>query len=97
MLVGGLYWKKASSTGAFWALIAGSSAILGLGPIYNRINALLAGIFPPDIYSLIKLSGARATLLSVCLTTVVLIVVSLLFPDKKSHASAVKELVENEQ
>lgn len=96
LLVGGLYWEKASSTGAFWALIAGSSAIFGLGPIYSRINVLLAGIFPPNIYSLIKLSGVRATLFSVCLTTVVLIVVSLLFPVKRSHASAVKELVENE-
>ena len=33
VLTGGLYWKKASSTGAFLALITGFVSLLGLSPI----------------------------------------------------------------
>ena len=81
LLLGGLYWKRASSTGAFLALLAGSSAILGLGPIQNLIKETCN----------ITITAPRATLTSIALTTVAMIVGSLLFPDKKSNADAVKE------
>jgi len=86
LLLGGLYWKRASSTGAFLALLAGSSAILGLGPIQNLIKETCN----------ITITAPRATLTSVALTTTAMIVGSLLFPDKKSKANAVKEFADKE-
>jgi len=48
LLVCGLYWKRASSTGAFLALVAGSVAVLGLSPVQqgiaNFMSALTAAI-----------------------------------------------------
>ena len=86
LLLGGLYWKRASSTGAFLALLAGSSAILGLGPIQNLVKETFnLTITPP-----------RATLTSIALTTTALIVGSVLFPDKKSEAKAIREFPEKE-
>ena len=38
VLVGGLYWKKASKMGARLALYAGLSALLGLGPIRHALG-----------------------------------------------------------
>ncbi|HEG43380.1 MAG TPA: sodium:solute symporter family protein [Phycisphaerales bacterium] len=86
LLLGGLYWKRASSTGAFLALLAGSSAILGLGPIQNLVKETFN----------ITITAPRATLTSVALTTTAMIVGSLLFPDKKSKADAVKEFAGKE-
>ncbi len=83
LLVCGLYWKKASSTGAFWALIAGSSAVLGLGPIQNAINGALGNALSPDLFNIVKLTGARAALGSIVLTTLTMVIGSFLFPDKK--------------
>lgn len=65
----GLYWRRASSTGAVLALLAGFSAILGLDPVQK-----LVGIDVPS---------ARVGLLSVAFTAVMMILGSLLFPDKK--------------
>ncbi len=86
LLLGGLYWKRASSTGAFLALLAGSSAILGLGPVQQAIKEGLG----------ITISAPRATLSSVALTTGALILGSLLFPDKQNKAAAVKELANSD-
>jgi len=88
LLLCGLYWKRASSTGAFAALCSGIVAVIGLGPVMNGINA--AGILP------FQITAARATLLSISLTTLVMVVGSLLFPDKTSHADAVRELANDE-
>ena len=41
LLVGGLYWKRASSTGAVLALLAGSTAILGLSPVQAGMGHML--------------------------------------------------------
>ena len=38
VLVGGIYWKPASSAGAFAALLAGFTAILGLGPVQQKVG-----------------------------------------------------------
>ncbi len=86
LLLGGLYWKRASSTGAFMALLAGFSAILGLGPVQKLIQ---------DAFN-ITITAPRATLSSIALTTTALIVGSLLFPDKKNKADAVKETANTE-
>ncbi len=68
------------------ALLAGSSAILGLGPIQNLVKETCN----------ITISAPRATLTSIALTTTAMIVGSLLFPDKNNKADAVKEFTETE-
>ncbi len=72
LLVGGLYWKKASSAGAFLALLAGLSAILGLGPVQDLLN--------------IQIPSERVGLLSILFTSAVFVLGSLLFPDKRIPA-----------
>ena len=68
LLVGGLYWEKASSTGATLALLGGLFSLLGLGPIQTYLN--------------ITISGARLGLLNISLSISLLIIGSILFPDK---------------
>ncbi len=61
LLLGGLYWRRASSTGAFLALLAGTSAVLGLGPVQERIGLLLTwlGALSPGIFRVVSdLPGA---------------------------------------
>lgn len=86
LLLGGLYWKQASSTGAFLALLAGSSAILGLGPVQNLVRETCN----------LTITAPRATLISIALTTLAMVAGSLLFPDKKNKAGAVKELTDKQ-
>jgi SSS family solute:Na+ symporter len=69
LLLGGLYWKRASSTGAFVALIGGLGAIVGLTPVQDLLG--------------IEYSSARVGLLSIIGTIVLMIIGSLLFPDRK--------------
>ena len=74
LLVGGLYWKRASSTGAVLALLGGIFAIFGLSPVQDAIG--------------IKVPSERIGLISIALTTGLMIVGSLLFPDRrKTHAT----------
>ncbi len=41
LLAGGLYWKRASSTGAVLALLTGSTAVFGLSPVKTGISCCL--------------------------------------------------------
>lgn len=41
LLVGGLYWRGASSKGAFLALVAGVIAVVGLSPVQSGISTIL--------------------------------------------------------
>ena len=68
LLVGGLYWKRASRAGARAALLCGLTALIGLGPIKQYLG-------------LTFLSGANIGLMTICLTIVMMVIVSLLFPD----------------
>ena len=67
LLVFGLYWKRASKTGAYLALISGFGAIAGLKPVQNLLNI--------DISS--EIVGLAVIFLSVAL----MLIGSLLFPD----------------
>jgi len=73
LLIGGLYWKRASSTGAVLALISGFSAILGLSPVQDTLG--------------ISIPSARVGLGSIALTVLAMVIGSLLFPDKKTQIS----------
>ncbi len=44
VVAGGLYWKRASSTGAVLALLAGSGAVLGLTPVQDGIDDFLTNV-----------------------------------------------------
>lgn len=68
VLLGGLYWKRASSTGAFMALLSGIFAVTGLGPVQTLLGW--------------NVSGERIGLATVLLSLVVMVVGSLLFPDR---------------
>lgn len=72
LLLGGLYWRRASSTGAFWALLSGLSAMLGLGPIRTIVSERIG----------MNLTSADVGLFSIGFSLTTLVVVSLQFPDK---------------
>ena len=46
LLAGGLYWHRASSTGAVLALLAGTTAIIGLSPVQQKIHNWIPGSIP---------------------------------------------------
>jgi SSS family solute:Na+ symporter len=68
LLVFGLYWKRASKAGAYLSLICGFGAISGLKPV----QALLG----------IDLPSAIVGLIAIALAMVLMVVGSLLFPDR---------------
>ncbi|HID78039.1 MAG TPA: sodium:solute symporter family protein [Planctomycetaceae bacterium] len=75
VLAGGLYWKRASSTGAVLALLAGCTALLGLTPVQ--------GLFGVTIPS------ARVGLVSIGATIAAMVFGSLLFPDRTGKGEQV--------
>ena len=73
LLLGGLYWKRASSTGAILALLAGASAVFGLSPV-QKVFA-------------IEIPSERVGLFSIGITLVAMLAGSLLFPDRETAES----------
>lgn len=86
VLVGGIYWRRASSAGATAALLAGCSAILGLGPVQQ-----VTGLQYRDAGTgewIQRLTGAQVGLISVAVACLAMVIFSLAFPDRekgKSH------------
>jgi len=73
LLLFGLYWKRASSTGAVLALLAGLAAIFGL----KNVQAALHLTDLP-----VELSPARVCLFTLVLVVVAMVMGSLLWPDR---------------
>ena len=69
----GLYWEKASSVGAVAALLGGLSALLGLEPIRKSIS--MFSTFQPE----------QIGLMTLAFSMILMIVFSLIFPDKKER------------
>jgi len=67
----GIYWKKASSTGAIAALLGGLSALLGLEPIRESIP-VVASLQPEQI-----------GLMTLAFSMTLMVACSLIFPDEK--------------
>jgi len=83
VLFGGLYWKRASSTGALVALFAGATAILGLEPVRHFLIEGLGTLADLDTaYWKSTITSSMVGLFSLGLTTVLFIAVSLVFPDR---------------
>ena len=67
----GIYWEKASSAGAIAALLGGLSALVGLEPIRESIP-MISG-----------LEAEHIGLLTLCFSIALMIIFSLIIPDKK--------------
>lgn len=79
-LIGGVYWKRASSTGAFVCIIGGVISIIGLDPIMNVMKGWLPWLSAP-LVSLVNYA--------ICIT--LFVVCSLLFPDPPRAVPSGKE------
>lgn len=98
LLIGGLYWRRASSSGAFCSLLAGCSAVLGLGPIREPLADWMLSVTGKPVTAEAAaelLSSARVGLFSVVFTFAVFIIVSLLVPDR--IAADLKSTARNEE
>ncbi|MCB1232545.1 MAG: sodium:solute symporter family protein [Verrucomicrobiae bacterium] len=84
VLIGGIYWKGASRAGAMAALIAGCSAVFGLGPVQQAVG--LQTWNPESEEWVQKLTGAEVGLLSVGLALASMVIFSFLMPDKNESA-----------
>lgn len=78
VLLGGLYWQRASATGAFLALLSGLIALVGLGPLRSSVSELIG----------YNLSSEDVGLFSISFSLTVLVVCSLLFPDGSAAGSS---------
>jgi SSS family solute:Na+ symporter len=77
LLVLGIYWKGASRVGAYMALTAGGLAVLGLTPVQELI-----GFERLENWLGMELSTAHVGLFVTALALVLMVLGSLLFPDK---------------
>lgn len=82
VVVGGLYWSRSSSAGAYVALLGGLTGILGLDPCVGFLNAQLL-----DIRSGITLGGNVMMLMTFAFSLTGFVAGSLLFPDDRPHDS----------
>jgi Na+/proline symporter len=85
VLTAGLYWKRASSTGAVLAMVAGCFAVLGIEAVRLAVFEELLGLPGP---ALAALTGTRIGLGVVALAWVLMVAGSLLFPDRPKEAAA---------
>ena len=106
LLFCGLYWRRASSTGAFLALLAGGTAILGLTPVQDALGTWLtwlAGVAadvglmaPLQTAVQVEIRSERVGLISIAATVLVMVLGSLLFPDRKTIAGQVPDANEGD-
>ena len=83
VLVGGLYWSKASRRGAMVALLVGATALLGLEPMRHGCIALIAIVVTIDVeYWQQEVTSSVVGLFSLGLTTLSFITCSLALPDR---------------
>ncbi len=73
LLLLGLYWKRASTAGAYLALAAGLCAVAGLVPVKKA-------------FGLDALSGAQIGLGAAALSLVLMVLGSLLIPDRHKES-----------
>lgn len=74
VLVGGLYWRRASSTGAVLAMLSGCSAVVGLSPVQDALH--------------VSWPSAWVGLSTIALSCAVMVAGSLAFPDAPARRAA---------
>ncbi|UCD49935.1 MAG: sodium:solute symporter family protein [Phycisphaerales bacterium] len=87
LLAFGLYWKRASRVGAYLSLFSAFFAILGLTPVQETFSGVLAPVkrllgLPPEEV----ISSAVVGLIVLATAVVLMVVGSLLFPDKGQNS-----------
>jgi solute:Na+ symporter, SSS family len=85
LLVGGLYWKGASSNGAFLSLLSGMGALLGLDPVQRMTGLKEVDASTGEVLRAWFRSD-QIGLMTVAFSLGVFILGSLIFPDKKKTA-----------
>jgi SSS family solute:Na+ symporter len=83
LLVGGLYWKRASRTGAYLALLASFTNVIGLPPVKAAMG--------------LAMGPERVWLMTFLTTVAAMIVGSLLFPDGREAGSSTADSPTDEQ
>lgn len=83
LLLGGLYWKRASSTGAFLALLSGLTALLGLDPIQRMVGMKVVDAQTGEVTRQI-MTGDEIGLVTVAASLGIFVIASLLFPDRQA-------------
>ena len=69
LMIGGLYWKRASNVGALLSLLCGCFSLFGLAPVQQALE--------------IPLSSAAIGLVTVIFASVVFVIGSLIWPSKE--------------
>ena len=77
LLVCGIYWKRASRAGAYLALTSGMLAVLGLEPVKNAV-----GLDRLETLLGFDLNEAHIGLIATAIAIVLMILGSLLLPDR---------------
>ena len=80
LLAFGLYWKRASRTGAYLALLAGCLSVLGLPPVAKALGLTNERLG-------FALDEASVVMFVASLAIVLMVVGSLLFPDRASQTA----------
>ena len=75
-----MYWKKASTAGAFVALVAGLGALVGLGPVQDMLGVA-------DWLEENRIGSAHVGLATVALSMILMFLVSIMFPDPDRQPS----------
>jgi SSS family solute:Na+ symporter len=88
LLVGGLYWKRASSTGACLALLSGLLAFLSVGAVQQKVFGLFVSDAEKIKGLMATFTGDRINLCVVVLALTAMVVGSLLFPDPPHESDA---------
>jgi len=86
LLLGGLYWKRASSTGAFLALLSGLTALLGLDPIQRMVGMKVVEAQTGEVTRQI-MTGDEIGLVTVAASLGIFVIASLLFPDRQAKTT----------
>ncbi|MCG8600670.1 MAG: sodium:solute symporter family protein [Verrucomicrobiales bacterium] len=84
VLLFGLYWKRASSVGAIGALLGGCCALFGLSAVREKVGLTEANVG-------FAINEAHIGLATITLAVILMIVLSLLFPDRKTNANSTPE------
>lgn len=82
-LIGGMYWKRASSTGAVWAMCGGLFAIAGL--FADRLTAFVENTAGPDAANAVSPESIALVVYGLCI--LLFVAGSLLFPDETDGQS----------